>query len=282
MTSLPFPIQQVRNVEAILSDAFRFLHIHGKPLGKSLLKIASPVFIVEGIFTLVLSGSPAADALTTLNMFRMFFAVVVAALAQTTVACYCVLYVDDPLRPTSVSELWHNVKQFIGRTFIAFVLYGTLSAVGFLFFVFPGVYLSIAGVLAAIVIVQEDRSPSMAISRSMTLVQGYWWPTLGIVLLSAFLQLVLNTIGEAPNTLIFSSYTALLNSSLFLSVLMVFTNLFASIVSLVGVLVLSLLLTFQYYNLVERKEAQGLLHRLAAMENAADKNSAVEDTPTQE
>lgn len=266
MTSSPFPIQKTRSFEEIVSDTFRFLHFHGKSLGGNLLKIVSPVLLLEGLLTLILSSSPDTEAVTTLNRFSMFFAFVMAVLVQTTVACYFVLYIDDPTRTISTGELWHNVRLFIGRVCITSLLYGILSAIGLLFFVFPGVYLIGAGALSAIVVVQEDSSPSTAISRSLRLTQEYWWPTLGLLLLSLFLQFVVNIVGEISHSLVLSSYTIALDNSTFINALIALSTLVSGVISLAGMLIPAITLTFQYYNLVERKEARGLQKRISEIE----------------
>lgn len=281
------PMRRVQTIEEVLSNALRFLRLHFKPLVGGVLAIISPALLVNGISVLIFSESSHGDALALLEITRVitFFSTIV--LVQVAVPSYLVLYNDDPTRPISLGELWHNVRFFLGRAFVAFLLYAILSTAGLVFFFLPGVYFIIAGAFAVMSVVQEDCSPFAAISRSTMLTQGYWWPTFGLFLLVCFLQVIIGIIVGMPMTFILSFYVAAFNVLADGGVVSMLSNLISNAIFLIGVFVASLVFAFQYYNLVERREAPGVLERLAALESETEDEAplstddAEEDTSPQ-
>ena len=55
------------------------------------------------------------------------------------------------------------------------VVSGVLLALGYTFFVFPGVFLTVAWCAAGPALMFEKVAPLKALSRSAQLVRGYWW-----------------------------------------------------------------------------------------------------------
>jgi hypothetical protein len=98
----------------------------------------------------------------------------------------------------AVADAYLGTKPSFGRSYAAVgrrfhsllwltLLYGLVLAVGFLLLIIPGIYLSIALIVAVPALVVEDVRGSKALRRSRDLVSGRWWATLGVVLLGVFL-----------------------------------------------------------------------------------------------
>ncbi len=77
-------------------------------------------------------------------------------------------------------------------------LYYLIAGFGLLFCVIPGVFLLVAWIVAIPALMTEDLRGRHALGRSYRLVQGRWWPTLGLsvigLLIAAFIEGVIQTI----------------------------------------------------------------------------------------
>ncbi len=134
-----------------------------------------------------------------------------------------------------------------------------------------GLYLAISLSLFFVIRTQEDISLGEAFSRCFKLIKGKWWSTFGLLFVMGIIQAMAGWIVMIPYYIIifvmgFSGEAELLGDLENLSmVLIVVTVLFYAlnlIVSLLGSMLSYIALAFQYYNLVEMKEATGLMQRL--------------------
>ena len=119
------------------------------------------------------------------------------------------------------------------------------------------VYASIALSLLFPVLWLEDRGLFASVGRCFQLIKGHWWATFGLILVATFLQSMLAIVFAIPQyAVMFGKMLQLpgLNSDVL--------GLVAQCVYAVGIIFtysLPLLaLVFQYFNLVERREGQGL------------------------
>jgi hypothetical protein len=149
-----------------------------------------------------------------------------------------------------------------------------LAIVGALmmFVLVPGfIYLAISLSLFFVIRTQEDISIGEAFSRCFKLIKGKWWSTFGLLFVMGIIQAMAGWIIMIPYYILifvmgFSGEAELLGDLENLSmVLIVVTIVFYAlnlIVSLLGSMLSYIALAFQYYNLVEMKEATGLMQRL--------------------
>ena len=142
-----------------------------------------------------------------------------------------------------------------------------------MFFVFmPGfMYLGITLSLFFVVRTQENLSIGAAFSRCFELIKGKWWSTFGLLLVMGIIQAMAGWIVMIPYYILifvmgFSGEFDMLSDAENLSMTIVtVTVVFYAlnfIVSLLGSMLSYVALAFQYFNLVELKEATGLMQRL--------------------
>jgi hypothetical protein len=79
---------------------------------------------------------------------------------------------------------------------VLFALAGT--ALGFLAFIVPGIWLAISWAFAAQSVVVEGRRGTAALRRSFELVRGRWWRVFGIVLLLTLIAAAARSLLAAP------------------------------------------------------------------------------------
>ncbi len=95
-------------------------------------------------------------------------------------------------RPASVRE---SIDYVVGRHRMLSLLWvgiieTLMVAVGFVLIIIPGIYLFVALAFAVPVLMLEGLRGMGAISRSISLVSGRWWPTFGRLLVGLILYVV--------------------------------------------------------------------------------------------
>ncbi|MCC3157378.1 hypothetical protein LJ737_09010 [Hymenobacter sp. 15J16-1T3B] len=171
------------------------------------------------------------------------------------------MYQPDPAVPISAGEAWDEGKRYllplIGYSLVA----GVLVVLGYFLLLLPGIYLSIAVLLLPSVVVFEDADLGSIFSRCLQLIRGKWWSTFGLYMvasmaigmLSAGVGVVLGiftagfSLKAADTQAAFTAVAVLQAVQLGINLLLVPT--------------VYVLLMFQYFNLVERRDHVSLQWR---------------------
>lgn len=221
----------------------------------------------------------------------VFFVISYAAVISTT-NNYMVLYAERKTNVIEVNDVWGRVRDTLGMylstmlllgllfvavyvvAIIPVVVLGTMSPVlvffGMVILVVGVVYVSITLSLIFPIRAFEKKGFFESIVRSFYLIRSKWWSTFGLVLILSLLVSVISYIFSIPATIlqmltIFHSVgdesvqqepggamgTAIfvLNSLSYISQLLLY-------------FLLNIGLAFQFFNLVELKEAKGLMGQL--------------------
>lgn len=270
-----------------ISATFEFIGGHWRGLGRVMLYLVLPAVLLQGIVSVLLqlqmgntvqgalrnqtpglggimrmqgsllgslSGSPIywlgillGNALFTLVVLSVYGYVVV------------LLHRRTPGPEVTVAEVWAVVRnEFLG---VFFSSWGVFLAIGIGFFLLavPGIYLSVALSLFFIVKVAEGTGFGAAFSRCISLTKGKWWSTFGVIfIMMVLVYMVLIGIGTAVSLfsggLVFMLHASREQSPLFT----IIVTCFSSVLMLLIYPPLLLVLAFQYFNLVERKDGLGL------------------------
>jgi hypothetical protein len=211
-----------------------------------------------------------------------------------TINNYIILYGEKQSNQIQTNEVWERVRDtfwmYLGTivlltllffaAYIALVLFFVLLAAVSPFLIFIGVivfipaliYFVISCALVFIIKGYERIGFFEAVGRSIKLVQGKWWSTFGLIFVLYLVLFVLSIALSIPwyvITSIFSLHdteavvTGTLNASLGIFGLITFT-----VTYLLQSIMYSLPnigIAFQYFNLVERKEARGLISQIESL-----------------
>jgi len=93
------------------------------------------------------------------------------------------IFILQKEKVTSVVDLLKKSKQFFWAYFFTMLLAGLLIFGGIMFFVVPGIVISILFLFVAFEIVLENQSGTAAIARSYIMVKNYFWQVVGRVVL---------------------------------------------------------------------------------------------------
>lgn len=298
-TPQPIPLRRDRSVAETINVTFAFIRQNFVPLARCLLLTAVPIYAVSALASLVAqvqtvgafeaASSPEAalQAWGTgggLMLFGIVVNIVGIVVFLIVTYAYLRLYEREGHGDLAVGQVWKEARPHFFRMLgtLAFLLLAAAMAfvvlfipcLGFLAVVVGGTYLLVGITPLLPMRVWEDGDLFTALSRSRTLVQGYWWPTFGFVIvvyvtqtLMSFLLIlpgmalgVVTGLHQVPALSIDLSYAGAAVIAAFGFV----GQVGAALVYAVPILATG----FYYLTLVERHEHAGLRERVAARREA--------------
>jgi len=229
-------------------------------------------------------------------LLAMIFLVVASVMTIGTINNYIVLYDEKKTNRIEFSELWERVRDtfwmYFGTMFFFFLLTIALYLVlvvpvVVLAMVSPGLmvlsvflvlgvafYVMISGALTFIVRGYEKKSFLEAIGRSFMLVRGKWWSTFGLIVVLSIIAGIISYVFAIPyyivmfvNTMHSVSSSTLEEPSSGMHMLSVILFAFYYMAQMLLQSLTHVGIAFQYFNLVERKEAPGLLGHIENLGN---------------
>lgn len=220
-------------------------------------------------------------------VLMFIFLIVSVIMSVSTINNFVLLYIQKRTNDISVQEVWDKVRatlgMYIGSAFLFFLMFiiayilVILIVVGFgvaspVLAVFGGLlggigmaYLWIGSSLTLFIQSYEDKNFFDAVIRSLKLTQGKWWSTFGLLFVLGLIAYAVSYFFLIPYYVIMgttmahkvSSPTAIVEGpSKYLTIL--FFTLYYVVYLLLSALP-NVGVVFQYFNLVELKEAKGLM-----------------------
>jgi hypothetical protein len=213
-----------------------------------------------------------------------------------TINCYIILYKEKLTNKIEVSEVWNRVRllfwPYIGTTFLFFLAFiivyvlllipvfvlGDMSGILVMFIGIPVVicgliYLFISSSLTYFVQAYEKKNFFDSINRSFRLINnGKWWSTFGLLFILQLITGITSYIFLIPYYVII--FTSSLHSAQtgspfeFSDTMGIIILICFTLYYLAQMLLYSLPhvgIAFQYFNLVELKEARGLMSQIETL-----------------
>lgn len=286
-------LRQTRTFDEVLRTVFMFVRINFKPFLKSLIVIPGPFILLTAVLYGVfygglISGSmsnpysnPFVDFFSNsdnvpvflLAFFLVFICAIVGGILLFAVTnAFVVLYEEIGGTAPTVEQVWQRTKKIVPGIIGLSILCGILVGIASIFFFLPGIYVAVGVSLVFAIKTHENIGIFDAVSRSFSLVKGYWWQTFGILFILYLMNMMASYAFSIPAFILGAASSSFSTTPSFLpdSVTAVFVMVFFAAGMLVSLFLNSLLVlapVVQYYNLVERKEAVGLREKIDAMNN---------------
>jgi hypothetical protein len=271
MNQTKIEFRKVRDFGGLLGVTFDYIRQNFKLLFKSNLLIGSPFILLAGVFMGIYQSSifnfrvqSEIEQFGIPFLFSMFFMMLSYLIITIVTYSHLILYKTSEPGNFDIYDVWQNVKRNFWMILFTGIGYSILAFIGFIFLIIPGVYLSIALSIIFIVRLEERLDFFDAVSRCIKIVSGNWWFTFGIIIVVGMIQGFLGFVLYVPNYIvtIFLAFAGVDSSNGDLGrVLYIISSIIASL----GVILYSIstiAIAFQYYNLIERREAPGLVQRI--------------------
>ncbi len=196
-----------------ITVTFYFLKQEIKPLLKALGILVLPLLLIEAllevtvirdvgeIFSSTLNSRYAAGNLG-MTLVTFFFNCLLYFWVGLFGFGYIRVYLDkyrqgDETSP-EVGEIGGVMFRHLGNMLLGGVVCLLLVFLGSLFFVLPGIYLSVALLFTGCFIFFQQKTAFQGIAGSMSLIQGRWWGLFGYVILLRLIVLALSFIFSIP------------------------------------------------------------------------------------
>jgi hypothetical protein len=271
-------LRKTRDFSAKINVTFEFIRQNFKPLAKSLLYISGPLSLLGGIFMgiyqqnvlgLARSSNPLGAILSPSYALAILFVVFASLAAIVVTNTFVRLYETRPdPENIDVAEIWEGVKEDYFRVLGAGLVVIIVVCVGVVFLLIPGIYLGVTLSLITPIMVIERKSFSDAFSRCFALITDKWWSTFGLIVVTSMIVGFMGYIFQLPQLVLtfvlafHIAHDALSEPPLWQQVGMIVSSVVATVGSNLLQGITSVALLFQFFNLVERREAQGLMSKL--------------------
>lgn len=276
------------------------LFIAGPPVLLSSLLIGSFIGELFGIQQSVINDPTSVQSYFTSASFWIplllffVFAFISGVITLATIYNFIILYDEKKSNEIEVSEVWERVRQTFWKYAVSILLFSLLAigvyvALILVMFIFSTIsqgliflgalgmivamfYLIFSSSLTFIIVAFEKKEFFSALARSFYLVRGKWWSTFGLIFILYMIMGIVSYIPMIPFYVIL--FTQSLHSVETQSIadptatLGVWTTVFFTLYYLIQMILSTLPhigIAFQYFNLVEMKEARGLMGEIESM-----------------
>lgn len=290
-------LEKRRDFGEIISDAFQFIKMHIKPIGKAYLTFILPVILIAGIFSFITkSGMLSREQLLSdegaftqmfenLGSFVTFIFLCFSVIAITMNAC-AIQYKNTDSEVVDYASLIKMMKQVTGGQLMAILVqvimtYGLLLIAaalllfngligGLAMFVafFFCIYFYVNYSILPIGFLDQPSSMKDALVRSKNLVDGHWWSTFGIIFVGGLIGGFVSYIFVIPATMIQMIVTlGVMDGAESDTLLYRSLHGIGAMLQLLGQSVsfiyISSVMIIKYYDLVERNDNTNLRARIA-------------------
>ncbi|WP_077919491.1 hypothetical protein [Spirosoma sp. 209] len=281
---------QQRDFGDKLNITFKYVTDNFRSLGLSLLYIVGPVALIAGIASGILQSnileltniardgdSDPADPSAFFDVFQRIFSPafwlmilfgILAALAVSLVSyAHMKLYNRKDGGFVTVAEVWEEIQPIMGRALIITILGSIVTAIGFMFFIIPGIYIAVVLVLALAITTFEGTDFGQTWERCFKLIRDKWWSTFGLVVVMGIISGIIGLLFSIPAGVInFLVAAKLLPDAS--GIWLVLGNVIGTVGGTLLRALIYIAIGFQYTNLVERQEGRGLLSAIDSIGTA--------------
>lgn len=267
-------LREERDFSEKLNATFTFIKQNFKSFFLVMLVLISPLTILQSFYASYVQSYIFEN---TINIYReigsimtiygvmIVFYLLVHAWMQTIVFSYLKLYLDGKEQITIGNVASLAIKKYskiLGVTLLVGIIVGLAT----LLLVIPGIYLGIVFTLVPCIVFFEEDPAFEAISRSFKLINEKWWSTFGLLFVIVFIVGIMNLVFAIPQYIITfaaASHGQMpYNSTPY--------NVSGAITAIgTGLLypLIYITLAMQYFNLIERRESQGLKYQIDTAAN---------------
>ncbi len=272
----------------VLNATFSFIGQEFRGFGTAILFYAVPFLIIIGITSVYLQLKTV-TMMTTSNALNYSYFIgefsqvyllllIVGIIGHTvlfsTVYNYINLYITKGKDNFTLGDVFSNIVKTFFPLLGASIVISIICSIGFVFCLIPGIYLSVSLSLVLITMIIEKKGFGNAFSRSFDLTKTQWWRTLLLLFVVFLIIAVLGGLIGLPGQLtnFFEMFNELKKGIITQTSQSLFTIIysgFAAVVNHLLYVIFYIVIAFQYFNLVEKKEKPSLLEKIDQIKNNA-------------
>ncbi len=262
-------LREERDFGEKFNATFLFARQNVKNLGIILLLLGTPLLIAGNLFlayfqvgvqTEAANFGTISSGIWGFYLLSIFVYLIGYTWLMTVTLVYMTEYAEGN-REITLSRVFTRASGKLGKLIGANLLVTIIVGFASLLILIPGIFMFVALAFVPAIIVFEDDPVFEAISRSMSLIKTKWWSTFGLIIVISIVAGLMQIIFTIPN--IIFSFTQILHQQLVtFSTASVIFQVLASIGTALLYPLVFIAIAFQYFNLVERKESEGLKQQI--------------------
>jgi len=281
---------RIRNFSQKLNATIEFIRQNIKPLGKSIIYILGPMAILNGLLfsqyiDFMFGNMSNSDPVNVQNPFAfianpsyigfLFLSSFSALLNFAIIFNFMKIYQKKFPEEISVTEVLNASWKDILPLLVLGIMATIIIIFGMFAFVIPGIYLAVVFSLSLPILFFERGGIFEAIGRSFKLIRGKWWSTFGLLIVASVLMYAVSMIFILPfYVFYFLSIFTLVEETGFSADIsswwfqggMTLSVMFMFLGSFLTYSIPMVALSFQYFNLVERRESVGLMGEIEQLD----------------
>jgi len=281
---------RIRNFSQKLNATIEFIRQNIKPLGKSIIYILGPMAILNGLLfsqyiDFMFGNMSNSDPVNVQNPFAfianpsyigfLFLSSFSALLNFAIIFNFMKIYQKKFPEEISVTEVLNASWKDILPLLVLGIMATIIIVFGMFAFVIPGIYLAVVFSLSLPILFFERGGIFEAIGRSFKLIRGKWWSTFGLLIVASVLMYAVSMIFILPfYVFYFLSIFTLVEQTGFSADIsswwfqggMTLSVMFMFLGSFLTYSIPMVALSFQYFNLVERRESVGLMGEIEQLD----------------
>lgn len=287
MKNNPIIFKKERDFGDHFNVTFNFIIQEYKKLGLAILYFVVPFLLLSAISvtvyslkaqelsqTIVQNAKPDPFAFISVmgSLSGFILITIIISLVSTTtllatVYGYIKLYNSKGPDGFEISDVWEQVKKHFFRILLASIVVGIVLIVGLVLCIIPGIYLGVGLSIIFCIMIFEEKSFSVSFSRSLSLINKNFWPTLGAIFIITIILYILMTLVSLPS-LLFSFKSLLTNvergayAGLNLPVSYYIVNSITHLLTQVLSVIPIVLSASIYFDVVEKVEKPSLLEKI--------------------
>ncbi len=200
-------VKKQRELGEILSITFKFLRENYKALGKVLIKIAGPAFILllaavsyYSWSTVGLSffSSTNGSSDFIISLAILIFAYLLYITSMTGTIFHAIFSYSRNKGEIISSEVVSGMKQDFGKLLLLIFLSWVIVFGGLVLFFIPGIYFLVPISLSTAILVFRRESVSGSLSECFALVKDNWWMTFASLLVIGLIVYVIGLVFQLP------------------------------------------------------------------------------------
>ncbi len=291
----PVQLRQVRDFGQLISTTFTFLKRNWRPLFRAMALVSLPAAVLGGFLAGgAIAGmqqfqfSQPSDPMEVWSRMGQSFILMIPGFIILMIGWMLVIsIVHEYLRAYNLGE--HHVLSPVdllkrgfsqlGSYFGAGFLVGLLTLVGTLLCIIPGIYAYTVLCLALSCHAIERSGGAGSLGRSNQLVQGDFWPTLGLVIVIGLINGLINMVVQLPFTIVsmvigFNAgmeaiqHDGVTSMPTWYATFMSIGTAVQWCFQMLTYPIMAVCLCLKYFSRVEEKEGHGLQERIAGFDQA--------------
>jgi len=262
-------LREERDFGQKFNATFLFARQNVKNLGLILLLLGTPLLVAGNLFlayfqvgvqTEAVNFGTVSGGIWGFYMLALFVYLIGYSWLMALTLVYMAEYAEGN-REITMGKVFSRASAKLSKLIGANILVSIMVGFASILLLIPGIYLFVALAFVTAIVVIEGDPVFEAISRSMSLIKTKWWSTFGLIILMSIVAGLMQLVFTLPNIVI--TFTKALHQQLaaFDTTAIIFQVL-ASIGTALLYPLVFIAIAFQYFNLVERKESEGLKQQI--------------------